>query len=51
MDFTVVLSALIAVIIDFDQPQRGVIVISQAPLARTVTAMADELAAADMPPD
>jgi hypothetical protein len=49
--FAVVLSALIAVIIDFDQPQRGAIVISQAPLTRTITAMADELGTVDMHPD
>lgn len=49
--FAVVLSALIAVIIDFDQPQRGAIVISQLPLDSTVASMAAELAAENALPD
>ncbi|WP_296900919.1 hypothetical protein [Thiohalocapsa sp.] len=43
--FAIVLSALIAVIMDFDQPQRGTITISQAPIEMTVKSMADDLAA------
>lgn len=49
--FAVVLSALIAVIIDFDQPQRGAIRISQAPLEMALKSMADDLMAEGRLPD
>lgn len=49
--FAIVLSALIAVIIDFDQPQRGAITISQEPLEMAVKTMAADLAAEGLRPD
>lgn len=49
--FASVLSALIAVIIDFDQPRRGSIIIDQTPLQMTIENMHDTLVAERKQPD